>query len=167
MIKTAELTIEQRMALMSMESKAKQKTLLDLFRELQEMGFSDEIITGLKEIAQKTAKDITGKVIEVGKIILNKVIDFINENKGIAIGMVVGAAFGALTAFIPFIGPFIAPFMTKVGVIAGGLIGNKMQEAPQNTGVTGEIENIKNIAVKFFNLMKDIFNAIFRPEELK
>lgn len=167
MAETIDLTVEQRMALMTMESKAKQKTSLDVFKELVAMGFSDEVITGLKEISLKTAKDITGKTIEVGKIIINNIIDFIKENKGLAIGMLLGAALGALTAFIPFIGPIIAPFMTKLGVVVGGLVGNKIQNTPNNTGITGEIENIKNVAVTFFNLLKAIFNAIFRPEALK
>jgi hypothetical protein len=167
MANSVNLTIDQRMALMSMESKAKQKTSLDVFNEFLEMGFSNEVITGLKEISLRTATDISGKVIEVGKIIVIKIIDFIKENSGIAIGIALGAALGALTAFIPFIGPIIAPFMTKLGAIAGGLIGNKIQNAPKNNGLTGEIENIKEVSVKFFNLLKDIFKAIFKPEALK
>ena len=173
------LTIEQRMALMSMESKAKQKTSLDLFREFQEMGFSDEVLSSLKEVAQKTAVDITGKVIEVGKIILIKVIEFINKNREIVIGMALGAAIGVISNFVPFIGPLLAPLITKLGIFAGAVIGSHLKgiknfdegldrmEEFVDKPVKTAIKNAMKVAGEFMQLLKDIFFAIFRPEELK
>jgi hypothetical protein len=165
------LTVPQKMALMTMESKAKQITALDIFNELTSKGLSQEAITALKEISLKTAKDIAGKTIEIGKIILMKIMDFIKENPGLSIGMAIGGAIGALAIFIPFIGAFIAPMSIALGVAIGGAIGNQMQNTKEGKlssgGVAGEIENAIDIAKKFFNLLKEIFMAIFNPEELK
>jgi len=173
------LTAPQKMALMTMESKAKQKTSLDFFNEFTSMGLSQETVTALKEISIKTAKDITGKVIEVGKIIVMKIIEFIKENPGLTIGMAIGGAVGALATFIPFIGPFLAPLTTGLGVAAGAIIGNHIGKAHNvDDGINkiGEladnpmsttIKNAIEIAKKFFQLLKDIFLAIFKPEELK
>ncbi|MEA3522262.1 MAG: hypothetical protein U9R50_04755 [Campylobacterota bacterium] len=165
------LTMDQKMALMSMESKAKQKTALDIFNEFTKMGLSQEVVSALKEISIKTAKDIAGKTIEIGKIIVMKIIDFIKENPGLAIGAAIGGAIGALSFFIPFIGAFVGPIGTYLGAGIGGLIGNKIQNTHEGKlnsgGLAGEIENAMNIAKKFFNLLKEIFLSIFRPEELK
>ena len=173
------LTAPQKMALMTMESQAKQMTSLDIFNEFTNMGLAAEAITALKEISLKTAKDISGKVIEVGKIIINKIIEFIKENKGMAIGMVLGAAVGALAGFIPFIGPFIAPLTAGAGAIVGSVIGNSMNDiqstddfaekvgAYADSPVTATLKSILDMAKKFFHLLKEIFLAIFKPEELK
>jgi len=165
------LTMNQEMALMSMESKAKEMTTLDIFNELTSKGLSQEVVIALKEISLRTAKDIAGKTIEIGKIILMKILDFIKENPGLSIGAAIGAAIGALSFFIPFIGSIIAPFGATLGAALGAFIGNKMQNTKEGKlnsgGLTGEIENAMDIAKKFFNLLKEIFMAIFKPEELK
>ena len=161
------LTIPQKMALMTMESQAKQTTALDIFNELTSKGLSQEAVTALKELSLKTAKDIAGKTIEIGKIILVKILDFIKENPGLAIG----AAIGAISFFVPFIGAFIGPLGVALGAAIGGAIGNRMQNTKEGKlnsgGLTGEIENAMDIAKKFFNLMKEIFLAIFKPEALQ
>ena len=179
MMESIILTVPQKMALMTMESQVKQKTSLDFFNEFISMGLSQETVTALKEISMKTAKDIAGKVIEVGKIIVMKIIDFIKENSGLAIGMAIGGAVGALATFIPFIGPFLAPLTTGLGVAAGAIIGNHLGKAKNiddgidkvgdiiDSPVSTVIKNTIEIAKKFFNLLKEIFLAIFRPEALQ
>ncbi|MEA3522786.1 MAG: hypothetical protein U9R50_07405, partial [Campylobacterota bacterium] len=144
-----------------------------------------------------TAKDIAGKTIEVGKIIVMKIIDFIKENPTLSIGMAIGGAVGALAAFIPFIGPFIAPLTVGLGVAAGAIIGNQLSDVNVtgiakdmindtdyvseeeaelaykkveeliDSPITTTLKNAIDIAKKFFKLLKEIFLAIFRPEELK
>lgn len=165
------LTAPQKMALMTMESQAKQKTSLDFFNEFTNMGLSQEAVTALKEISIKTAKDIAGKTIEIGKIIVMKILDFVKENPGMFIGAAIGGAIGALSLFIPFIGAMIAPYGATLGAAIGVLVGNQMQNTKEGKlnsgGLTADIENAIDIAKKFFNLLKDIFMAIFRPEELK
>jgi hypothetical protein len=172
------LTIDQRMALMSMESKAKQKTSLDLFREFSEMGFSDEVISGLKAVAQKTAIDISGKVIEVGKIVIIKVIEFVKKNKEIAKGMAIGAIIGAMSAFIPFIGPLLAPLLTQVGILAGAVIGDHLKGVKSldegldrldefvDAPIKSAIKSAMSIAKEFVALLKEIFATIFRKGDL-
>lgn len=171
MAEPIELTIDQEMALMSMESKAKQATAVDIFNEFTKMGLSSEVVTALKEISIKTAKNIAGKVIEVGKIIIMQIIEFIKENPGLAIGAAIGGAIGALSFFIPFIGAFVGPIGTYLGAGIGGMIGNKIQNTNEGKlnsgGLAGEIENAMNVAKKFFQLLKDIFTAIFKPEALQ
>jgi len=165
------LTMDQEMALMSMQSKAKKTTALDIFNEFTRMGLSQEVFIALKEVSLRTAKDIAGKTIEIGKIIILKIFDFIKENPGIAIGAAIGGAIGALSLFIPFIGSIIAPFGTTLGVAVGIFIGNQIQNTKEgklsSKGLTGDIENAYDIAKKFFNLIKEIIIAIFKPEALK
>jgi hypothetical protein len=122
------LTAPQRMALMTMQSHAKQKTALDFFNEFTNMGLSQEAVTAFKEISVKTATDVSGKIIEIGKIIVMKIIEFIKENPTLSIGMAIGGAIGALAIFIPFIGAFIAPLSITLGVAAGAIIGNQLSD---------------------------------------
>lgn len=173
----AVLTTQQKMAFMVMESQAKQKTSLDIFNEFTSMGLPVEAISALKEVALKKANDIGGKVIEVGKIIVTKIIDFIKENPAMSIGVALGAAVGALAGFIPFIGPFIAPLTTMLGAGVGALIGNSigraqnMDEAIDNAAdiatPKGLLKEAMRVAVKFFNLLKEIFTVIFKKEALQ
>jgi len=177
MAEAVTLSVQQKMALMTMESQAKQKTSLDIFREFDSMGLPSEAITALQEIAVKKAKDIGGKVIEVGKIIVTKIIAFIKENPAMSIGVALGAAVGALAGFIPFIGPFIAPLTTMLGAGIGALVGNSIgrsqniEEAIDNASeiatLKGSFKEAMRVAVKFFNLLKEIFLAIFKPEALQ
>lgn len=164
------LTVDQKMALMKMQSQAKSTSVLDIFNDLKREGLSSEAITALKEISLKTAKDITGKTIEVGKIIILKIIDFVKANPNVAMGMAIGAAFGFLVSFIPFIGPFLAPFATFMGVSAGTYYGNKLQNRKDGNevlqGPEGVLDNLIDLAKKFFSLLKEIFQAIFKPESL-
>jgi len=173
------LTIPQKMALMTMESQAKQKTALDFFNEFTNMGLSQETVTAFKEISMKTAKDVAGKTIEIGKIIVMKIIEFIKENPELTVGMAIGGAIGALAAFIPFIGPFIAPLSVGLGITAGAIIGNHVSDVKSvdegidkvgelaDSPITTSLKNAKDIAIKFFKLLKDIFMAIFKPEVLQ
>ena len=157
MQQTVTLNVKQKMELISMESKIKQKTTLDMFNELTGMGLSQEAVSALKEIATKTANTIGNKVIEIGKIIIMKIIDFIKKNPGFAIGMVIGAAIGALAVFIPFIGTFIAPMSITLGFSIGGAIGSQVDSA---------MKDLIKTAKSFFSLLEEIFHVLFKTEEL-
>jgi len=176
MAEAVTLSVQQKMALMTMESQAKQKTSLDIFREFDSMGLPSEVITVMQEIAKKTARDVTGKVIEVGKIIVTKIIEFIKQNPALVLGAAIGAAVGALAVFIPFIGSFIAPLTTVLGAAFGAIIGNHIGKSATLYEAMDDLEhhqlatittNAVEVAKKFFNLLKEIFLAIFKPEALQ
>lgn len=63
-----------------------------------------EIITRLQSLWDFT-KEIAGEVVVIGKIIVQKIIEFVKANPKLAIGLALGAAVGALIASIPFLGP--------------------------------------------------------------
>ena len=114
------------------------------FCEMLKRGVPPEVVTRLEEL-WKATKLIAGEVINVGRIIVIKILEFANENQKLAIGVALGAAVGALTALIPFIGPIIAPFATVIVAVYGGTIASG--------------DGIFTIANKFFKLLADIINV--------
>lgn len=116
----------------------------DVVVEMLKRGVPPEIVTRLEDL-WKATKVIAGEVINVGRIIVIKILEFANENQKIAIGVALGAAVGALTALIPFIGPIIAPFAAVIVAVYGGI------------NVSGD--GIFTLANKSFKLLADIINS--------
>lgn len=172
------LTVEQKMALMQMKGNAGRISLEDRYNDLKQSGLPLEAIGALTDLSMKTAKTIAGEVIDIGKIIVMKILDFVKENPTLSIGIAIGGAIGALAAFIPFIGPFIAPLSIGLGAAAGAVIGNQISGVDNlNDGVdkigeladspiTTTLKNAIDIGKKFFQLLKDILVAIFNKTEL-
>lgn len=165
-----ELTIKQRTELMSLESKAKLRSMDDRYIECKKLGLPSELTTAFTEMSIKTAKTVAGKTIEVGKIVIDKVIDFIKENPNMALGTVIGAAIGAMTHMIPFIGPVIGPLVTFAGAAIGAIAGHRLDKANKGeevaTGIIALAGDLITIAKEFFKLLADIFNAILDKKSI-
>lgn len=165
-----ELTIKQRTDLMAIESRAKSRSMDDRYMECKNYGLPTELISAFTEMSMKTAKTIAGKTIEVGKIVIDKVIDFIKENLNMAIGAVIGASVGALSHMIPFIGPVIGPLVTFAGAAVGAIAGHRMDKAKKgedvSTGIIGLAGDLITIAKEFFKFLADIFNAILDKKSI-
>lgn len=165
------LTPQQKAQLMMMESKAGRITMIERYAQLKELNLPQELVTAFNDISMKTAKTIAGKTIEIGKIVIDKIIDFVKENPNMAIGVLIGAVIGALTSLIPFIGPIIAPLAAIVGAGIGGYVGHRMDKkaAGENVsnGLVGVTEDLITIAKKFFALFKDIFDAVVDKNTIK
>jgi hypothetical protein len=161
------LTAPQKMALMTMESKAKQTTSLDLFNEFTKMNFPKELVTAFKDLSFKTFTDVTGQIINVGKILVLQIIEFINKNTGLSIGLLIGASIIVITASIPFLGPVLG----TIGMIASTLAGHHLDknlEIDNGKSFYKSIpEDIITLSKEFFLLLGTIFKAIFKPEKLQ
>lgn len=143
----------------------------DLYVWLQDSGLPQEITLRLHDLISQT-KSMSGKAISIGKIILIKIINFIQKHPNLVIGFGIGVALAAavnfLVAQIPFIGPFLAPLATALsaafGIVIFGVAGHRLDKRAQGKeigqGVIGFAEDIVEIVREFFQLTADVFNTV-------
>lgn len=119
-------------------------------------GLPPEVITRLKELWEKT-KVVAGEVVSVGKIIVQQILEFIKSNPKLSIGMAVGAAVAVLISGIPILGPLLAPIAAVVSMVYFAGVGASMD----NGDYSGSFDTaVIELATKFFELLKSIFNAV-------
>lgn len=119
-------------------------------------GIPPEIITRLKNLWDET-KIVAGETIQIGKIIVSKIISYIQKNQRLAIGIAIGIALGALVSMIPLIGGLLAPLATIVAASYGALTGYQLDKGKKaDTAMSKAIE----IAHEFFALFADILSAV-------
>ena len=154
---TAQANIE--LAILNAESEAMSSS--DFYAWLKELGLPDEAAIRLKGVAEMTTK-VGKRVINVGKMILMKIIEFVKAHPKMVIGMAIGAAIGTLVNTVPLIGPLLAPIATLIGVAGGALIGYRGDKEDrgqlQNSGAVAIWQDAIEIAKEFFTLLIDIFN---------
>jgi len=128
----------------------------DVVIEGLKRGIPPELLTRLKEIWERT-KVVAGEMIAIGKIIVMKIMEFLQANPKIAIGIAIGAAVSVLIGGIPLIGPILAPFALLISTLYGAGVGAAMQKGDYSgSPFTAAIE----LANKFFELIGVIFNAV-------
>ena len=154
---------EADLELLLLESEAASTTDSDLFVWLDALGLPVEVNLKLQWLIGETRK-IGDKVISVGKIVLMKIRQFIEENPNLVIGAAIGAAIGVLLGAIPLLGPLLAPIALVLGMVTGSMIdrmneGEEVQLTWHPVHVTKEI---MEIAKKFFRLLIDIFDTVIR-----
>lgn len=136
----------------------------DFYAWLDSTGLPPEVSIRLKDIIDKT-KEISGRVINVGKIILMKIIEFVKAHPNFVIGIAIGAAIGSLAHLVPFLGNMLAAITVPLGAIIGGLAGHRIdkregQLANANDVLLAIPQDVIEIARAFFKLLADIFNAV-------
>jgi len=143
----------------------------DLYIWLQDSDLPQEVTLRLHDLITQT-QFMGGKVISMGKIILIKIIDFIQKHPnlvlGFGIGITLGAAVNFLVGSIPLIGPFLAPLATALstafGIVIFGVAGHRLDKRAQGKeigqGVIGFAEDIVEIVRAFFQLIVDVFNTV-------
>ena len=131
----------------------------DLYIWLTEKGLAPEIAIRLKELISFTAK-VGGKVLNVGKIILVKIFEFIEKHKNLAIGIALAAAVSMLIGSIPFLGPLLAPIALILGLPIGIIAGIKLDKATGNNGVITLSQDVIELARDFFQLFIDTIRAV-------
>lgn len=144
-----------------LNAQAAEMNRLDLITRLTNKGVPQELVTRLQVLWDYT-KVVAGEVIQLGKILLMKIWEWVERNPNMLIGMAVGAAVGALTALIPFIGPLIAPFATVFGAIVVGAMGSISDKASREGIATASsakvvvAQGVVNMAIEFFRLFASI-----------
>jgi hypothetical protein len=119
-------------------------------------GIPVEVLTRLSELWSQT-KLVAGEVIAVGKIIVKKIVEFLLANPNLVIGIALGAAVTALISSIPFVGSLLAPIVATISMLYGAGVGASMQ-AGDFSG--SPFSAAKQLALKFFELLASIFNAV-------
>lgn len=142
----------------------------DIYAWLRESGLPSEAAIRLQGLLDVT-REVGGRVINVGKIILIKLIEFVKAHPNLAIGIALGAAIGALVNMVPFLGPLLAPIAILIGVTLGALAGHGLDKANsgevKNTGQLAIGQDVIEIAKAFFALLIGIFNATLDGQVLK
>lgn len=119
-------------------------------------GLPPEVLTRLKALWDQT-KLIGGELVAVGKIIVQKIFEFIKANPKLAIGLAVGVAVGHLIAGIPIIGSLLAPVSLLLAALYGAGVGAAMEKGDYSgSPYTAAIE----LSAKFFELLQAVFNGI-------
>lgn len=114
------------------------------------------MLTRLKELWDQT-KIIGGELVAIGKIIIQKIFEFLKANPKLAIGLALGVAVAHLIAAIPLIGPFLAPLSILLAALYGAGVGAAMQKGDYSgSPITAAIE----LTAKFFELLQAVFNGI-------
>lgn len=119
-----------------------------------------EFASVILKIYEITIK-VKNEVVAFGRILINKLIEFIKENKKVIIGAFIGFIFGIALSFIPFIGPIIANFAPLLGAAymkAKEMGENGKIDASEST--LGKLfEGATAVVLDFCKLVKDIYNA--------
>jgi hypothetical protein len=145
----------------------------DLYVWLSECGLPHEVAIRLHDLTTYTEK-VGNKVFAVGKIILLKIIEFVNAHPalvaGFGMGITVGIVVNHLVSSIPGIGYLLAPLATALattlGIFIFGVAGHRVDKRTQGKevqeGIIGIAEDVIEIVVVFFQLLADVFNIVFR-----
>lgn len=150
-----------KLEIMVLEAKANQISPLEYFERIEKLGLPPEVSIRLKSLTEFTAQ-VGGKVVHLGSIILNKVIEFVRLHPNMAIGALLGAAIGSLVGLIPWLGPLLTPITIPLGMITGAIIGNRMDNNLDlhNESLIDVSAELISIAKEFFSLFAEIFNAV-------
>lgn len=138
----------------------------DIYLWLRECGLPSEVAIPLKNLVDDVTK-VGDQIINIGKIILIKIIEFVKAHPNLLIGIAIGAAIGALVATIPFLGTFLAPMVTVFAVTIAGIAGHRIDKLEKgksensNMNLIAISQDVIEIAKAFFKLLIDVFNAVF------
>jgi len=161
----ARLTLPQaRLELALWQADADVASSSDIYIRLTEMGLPPEVAIRLKQLLD-FVKPIAGKVISIGKIVVLKLIEFIERHPNLATGIALGAALSSLIAAIPFLGPFLAPIALALGISVGAIAGHRVDKArggkiDDDLGVVAIAQDVIEIARAFFHSIIEALAAI-------
>lgn len=153
-----------RLELALWEAEADMVNSGDVYIRLTEMGLPSEVAIRLKDLLE-VVKPIGERVVNIGKIIVMKLIEFVEKHPNIATGVALGAAVSSLVASIPFLGPILAPIALPLSITVGAIAGHRIDKAQggkmdDGLGVFDIAQDIIAIARAFFQLFIDTFTAI-------
>lgn len=164
-MRTNTMTLPQaKLELALWQAEADTVSSSDLYIRLTAMGLPSEVAIRLKELVE-LVKPIGEKMVSIGKIIVLKLIDFVENHPYLATGIAVGAAISSLVASIPLLGPFLAPVALPLGITTFAILGHRMDKAQNgqtndNLGSIVIAQEVIEIARAFFQLFIDTLKAI-------
>ena len=137
-----------------------------------ESGLPSEVAIRLQNLVD-TVKEVGSRTISIGKIILFKIIEFVRAHPNLAIGIAVGAAIALLASMVPFLGTYLAPIALLLGVSIGAIAGHRLDKVEQGQKITTNAnmvslsQEVIEIVKAFFQLLIDVFNAVFHDQVLQ
>jgi len=138
----------------------------DIYIRIQRLGLPQEVVSLLHALITKI-KEVSGKVIQIGKIILIRILDFVEENlflvAGAGIGALIGSAIFSLMVSVPFIGPFLAPLAKVIGItttVTGAIIGHEIDKKVPSIG-----KSLREIADAFFKFFSQVLNTLLNTSK--
>lgn len=151
------LTAEQSLLeLTLLNAEAAAASFEDFFVAGVHAGLPPALLTRLKQLWEQT-KVIGGELVAVGKIIVQRIFEFVLANPKLAIGLAIGVVVGHLVAGIPLIGPLLAPVSLVLVALYGAGVGAAMEKGDYSgSPYTAAIELVD----KFFELLRAVFNGI-------
>ena len=136
----------------------------DLYLWLRDCGLPPEVAIRLKDMISVT-RQIAGKAISLGKVIVIKLIEFVKAHPNMAVGIALGAMVSSLIISIPLLGPLLAPVLAPLGIVIGAVAGHRLDMAigGRMNGDIGIIEitqDVIEIARSFFQLFINTLLAL-------
>jgi hypothetical protein len=157
------------------ESKVNEFDTIDFFTYLVSKGVPKEIVSRLEDLKDLTFT-IGKQVIHFGKIILFKLMEFIEENPRLSLGIIIGAGIATLISMlvnvIPFIGQILSPIVFAVtawiGISYFALIGHRQDKKTKGENVGNSIgEDVITLFETGWKFIVDIFKALKDEIKLK
>ena len=133
----------------------------DFFVKLVNSDLPMVIVTRLTSLWEVT-KEVGGRIIQVGKLVVIEIIKFIAKFPHMSIGMAIGAALHALLVAVPFLGPILAPLVAVVGASIGFRLdtGRPVSESLEGT-LINTFSDIVAMAKSFLHWFIDVLRMAF------
>ncbi|WFS63061.1 hypothetical protein LF599_02570 [Pseudodesulfovibrio thermohalotolerans] len=106
------------------------------------------------------AREIGGKLVGIGKIICCKIIEFVQRNPNLALGVALGVSASLLTSMVPWIGPILAPLVAIIAIPYAGIAGMMIDLRDRGESTDSTIQATVLAAKEFYRLVVEIFQAI-------
>ena len=147
MLVTSVITSEQAMLeLTLLNAESSEPSFDDVVVDGLARGIAPEILIRMRELWAVT-KEIGSEVIQAGKIMVAKIIEFLRANPKLTGAFAIGGAVFFLSNAIPFIGPLLAPLLATATALFSFVTTASMDEAVET-------------AANFFALLVAVFNAV-------
>lgn len=122
--------------------------------------------SSILEIIHNLSIKVCNETVKIGRILITKVVDFINENPKMVIGGLIGCAVALVVGVIPIIGTLIAPFIPFIGASLGAYLdkmdrGDRIPEGGLLIFLEGASETVK----RFFKLVNEIISAYIQEKK--
>ncbi len=135
----------------------------ELYIRMQKLGLPKEVTSRLHSMLQ-TVKEIAGKAIQLGKIIVLNILEFVRANpsllKKLGIKVLLSAAITSLLSAVPYIGPLLAPLSKFIGASiassdASSEDGFNQVLSEDNIGLFEVTQNFFKLLIKTLNSVVD------------
>lgn len=136
----------------------------DLYAWLRELGLPSEVAIRLTDFVDYM-KSIGGKVVRIGRIVIQKLMEFVRAHPNLASGVAVAVALTALVNSIPFLGPVLSPIIAMLSIPVAAIVGNRLDKQSSNSTneqpeIQGLITELIEVARIFFEFLALIFKTI-------